>query len=125
MYRSIGIDAEPNAHLPEDTVELVASDSDFSLLAAFTSTWPAVAWDRLVFSAKESIFKAWFPLTGHWLDFGECSLSIDAAAATFAGRLHLAGDPRSQFGIETIEGRWGVSGSRLLTAVALPVGSNQ
>jgi 4'-phosphopantetheinyl transferase EntD len=25
-------------------------------------------WDRLLFSAKEAVYKAWFPLVGEWLD---------------------------------------------------------
>jgi len=28
---------------------------------------PGPSWDRLLFSAKESVYKAWFPLTGRWL----------------------------------------------------------
>lgn len=121
-YRSIGIDVETNTYLPANTLELAANTSEISAVALLGSAWPAIAWDRLLFSAKEAIFKAWFPLTGQWLDFGECTLSIDVANATFTGRLHLEDDPMSQFGIESIEGRWGVGDSRLLTAVALPEG---
>jgi 4'-phosphopantetheinyl transferase EntD len=28
---------------------------------------PGPRWDLLLFSAKESVYKAWFPLTGRWL----------------------------------------------------------
>ena len=28
-----------------------------------------VCWDRLLFSAKEAVYKAWFPLAGRWLGF--------------------------------------------------------
>ena len=51
-----------------------------------------VHWDRVLFSAKESIYKAWFPLTGRWLGFEEASLSIDPAAGTFAARLHVTAE---------------------------------
>lgn len=119
--RGIGIDVEPNRELPGSTLDLAAGDSETADLSSLNAAWPMVAWDRLLFSAKEAIFKAWFPATGHWLDFRECELSIDAAAGTFTGRLRLARGLGRQFGVETIEGRWGLSGPRILTAVALPV----
>ena len=43
---------------------------------------PTCAWDKILFSAKESVYKAWFPLTGRWLGFE------DAELAPAAGR-HL------------------------------------
>lgn len=119
LCRSIGIDVEPNARLPQDTLSLAATEFEVHTLRSLALTWPTVAWDRLLFSAKEAIFKAWFPVTGHWLDFTECTLSIDVKAATFRGRLHLEDDPRSRFDIEAVDGRWGIEEERLLTAVAL------
>ncbi len=35
---------------------------------------PEVSWDRLLFSAKESVYKTWFPLTGRWLGFEDAEL---------------------------------------------------
>lgn len=119
LCRSTGIDVEPNARLPQDALSLVATEFEVQTLRSLASTWPTVAWDRLLFSAKEAVFKAWFPITGNWLDFTDCTLSIDVEAATFHGRLHLEGDPRSRFDIEAVDGRWGIEEERLLTAVAL------
>jgi 4'-phosphopantetheinyl transferase EntD len=31
-------------------------------------------WDRLLFSAKESVYKAWYSLAHQWLDFSECTI---------------------------------------------------
>lgn len=120
LYRSLGIDAEANVPLPQSTFELIANPCEVSDVESLGSAWPRVAWDRLLFSAKEAVFKAWFPATGCWLDFSECTLSINAETSTFTARLHLDNDPRAQFGIEIIRGRWGVSRSHLLTAVSLP-----
>ena len=44
-------------------------------------------WDRLLFSAKEAIYKAWYPLTGRWLGFEDASLLFDPSSGTFEGRI--------------------------------------
>lgn len=121
QYRSLGIDVEPNIGLSTEALALAADVPERLALASLASSWPAIAWDRLLFSAKESIFKAWFPMTGHWLSFEECTLSIDPVTARFTGRLHPDGGQRSDFGIDVIEGRWGISGRRLLTVVVVPL----
>ena len=36
-----------------------------------------IHWDRLIFSAKESVYKAWYPLARRWLGFEEAAVSID------------------------------------------------
>ena len=75
-------------------------------------------WDRLLFSAKESVYKAWFPLAARWLGFEDVSVEIDARAGAFAARILLpvpvAGDglPREFFG------RWRVGEGLMLTAIA-------
>ncbi|WP_249933915.1 4'-phosphopantetheinyl transferase superfamily protein, partial [Kocuria sp. 2SI] len=111
----MGIDVEPNDGLPNGTLELIASPVEISGLRALDSLWPKVAWDRLLFSAKEAIFKAWFPMTGHWLNYHECTLTIESDTATFTGRLHLDSSIRAHFGIDMVEGRWGISKGRGLT----------
>lgn len=118
--RSVGIDVEHNRALPAGALALAAAAPERSALASLASSGLIIAWDRLLFSAKEAIFKAWFPITGTWLDFTECTVSIDAPAARFRGVLHTERDTHSEYGITAIEGRWGLMGSRLLTAVAMP-----
>jgi 4'-phosphopantetheinyl transferase EntD len=34
--------------------------------------------DRLLFSAKEAVYKAWLPLVGEWLDHQEAEIVIDS-----------------------------------------------
>lgn len=123
--RAVGIDVEPNDGLPNGTLELIASPVEISGLRALDSLWPKVAWDRLLFSAKEAIFKAWFPMTGHWLNYHECTLTIESDTATFTGRLHLDSSIRAHFGIDMVEGRWGISKGRLLSAVVVPTRADQ
>jgi enterobactin synthetase component D / holo-[acyl-carrier protein] synthase len=64
--RTVGLDAEPNGPLPEGVREAIATPTELDWLAERDGDGSGVCWDRLIFSAKESIYKAWFPLTHLW-----------------------------------------------------------
>ncbi len=91
---AVGIDAEPHGPLPEGVLESVIADGDAETLRRVTRGDPATHWDRLLFSAKESVYKAWFPLTGRWLGFEDARLEIDPGAGTFTAHLLVPGDRR-------------------------------
>jgi 4'-phosphopantetheinyl transferase EntD len=75
-----------------------------------------VHWDRLIFSAKESVYKAWFPLTRRFLDFPEAALAIDPAGGAFQARLLI--DPPA--GVPAVfHGRFVVSDGLVVTAIAV------
>ena len=46
-----------------------------------------MCWDRLLFSAKEAVYKAWFPLAHQWLDFRQADVTIAPRGGTFTARL--------------------------------------
>ncbi|MBB1572483.1 MAG: 4'-phosphopantetheinyl transferase superfamily protein [Propionibacterium sp.] len=56
---AIGIDAEINEPLPVEVADLIISENEAQALRYLASSEPYVAWDRLLFSIKESIFKTW------------------------------------------------------------------
>ncbi|MFJ8887731.1 4'-phosphopantetheinyl transferase [Streptomyces sp. NPDC102402] len=121
--RAVGIDAEPHEPLPSEVWEMIALPSERERLSERTDE-KAVHWDRLLFSAKESVFKTWFPLTRIELDFDEADISFrrspgPAVEGTFRADLSLTvpGMPQSY------EGRWLVDGGFAVTAIALPVPS--
>ena len=58
---SLGIDAEPHAALPGGVLDSVALPSEQAQLAELRRTAGGVCWDRLLFSGKESVYKAWYP----------------------------------------------------------------
>lgn len=105
----LGVDAEPNAPLPPGVLELVASEDERRGLARQALRSPFVAWDRMLFSAKEAVYKAWFPVTGTWLGFEEARVAFDGP--------HFTADLRGAD--VTLTGRWGTSGGLLATSVAL------
>jgi 4'-phosphopantetheinyl transferase EntD len=113
---TIGIDAEPHRALPEGALVAVATDADLAHLAVLTAAQPRVCWDRLLFCAKEAVFKAWFPLARRWLDFADASIQFDPAAATFAARLLVEAQPTDCW--SGFAGRWLVRDGLVITAIA-------
>ncbi|MEV0902720.1 4'-phosphopantetheinyl transferase superfamily protein [Actinoplanes sp. NPDC049802] len=114
----LGIDAEPHGPLPVGVAESVTTAGEMEMLRALRFADPATHWDRLLFSAKESIYKAWFPLTGRELEFEDARLTIDPAAATFTGRITVDdADPA----LKVMTGRYLIGGGLVVTAVLVPV----
>jgi 4'-phosphopantetheinyl transferase EntD len=106
---SIGIDAEPHAALPEGVLHSVSLPEERSWLASAPAH---VHWDRVLFSAKESVFKAWFPLTGRFLGFEQALLHFEPLESSFhASILH----ERREF-----SGRYLIANGLVLTAVVVP-----
>ncbi|WP_055525460.1 4'-phosphopantetheinyl transferase family protein [Streptomyces graminilatus] len=128
---SIGIDAEPHQPLPEGVLDSVALPTELAHLRALTAAGPgaggpAVHWDRLLFSAKEAVYKAWFPLTGKWLDFSEADIAFTATGpgphpyGTFRARLLVPGPVVDGREVGHFDGRWTVRHGLLATAVSVP-----
>jgi 4'-phosphopantetheinyl transferase EntD len=119
---AIGLDAEPNEPIPADVLRLIADVGERTWVADLQATAPGVSWDRLLFSAKESVYKAWFPLTSQWLNFTQASLTVDPAARTFAARLLVTGTAPDGRPLTGFTGRWLARDGLVLTAITVPCG---
>jgi 4'-phosphopantetheinyl transferase EntD len=117
---SIGIDAEPHGPLPEGVLEAIARPEEHGRLAELAAGAPGVHWDRLLFSMKESVYKAWFPLTGSWLDFDEASITVEPSAGAFTAVLQVPGPVLGGRELTTFTGRFSTSDTLVLTAIAVP-----
>jgi 4'-phosphopantetheinyl transferase EntD len=116
---TVGIDAEVNAMLPEGVQSEIALPDELLWLRKLKRETPAVHWDRLLFSAKESVYKAWFPLTERWLGFEEAAVAVDPSAGTFSARLLVSGPVLDGRRLTAFSGRWLVRDGLILTAIAL------
>ena len=114
---AIGIDAELNAALPDGVLRMVAREEEREWIHARTGD--TISWDRLLFSAKESVYKAWFPLTHRWLDFDAVSVRFDPEAAIFHATLLTDGPIVDSRVIAGFDGRYLAHGPYLLTSVAV------
>ncbi|MEU7425639.1 4'-phosphopantetheinyl transferase superfamily protein [Streptomyces sp. NPDC040750] len=112
---SVGIDAEPNAPLPEGILEEISLGPERRQAAALLSARPEIAWDRLLFSAKESVFKAWYPVTGLELGFHQALITFDPVGEFRARLLTGAGGADAPRGFT---GRFAVEDGILATAIA-------
>ncbi|MEE1753769.1 4'-phosphopantetheinyl transferase family protein [Streptomyces sp. SP18CS02] len=116
----LGIDAEPDAPLPEGVLEAIALPDEQRLVRKLRDTVPEVHWDRLLFSTKEAVYKSWYPFTGQRLEFEDADISFDLDTRAFTARIRLpyrppAGGPA----IDRLEGRWLASKGLLVTAIAV------
>ena len=107
---AIGIDAEPARPLPAGLIESVAAPAERWPLAELRLAHPELPWELLLFCAKEAVYKAWFPLTGHRLGFAGVLVEFAAAGAFTAQVTGAAG----------VTGRWLVRDGLALTAATVP-----
>jgi 4'-phosphopantetheinyl transferase EntD len=122
---SLGIDAEEHAALPEGVFDSISLPPERDRHRDLGAARPAVHWDRLLFSAKESVYKAWFPLTRAWLDFSEADIDLvpapgDGTRGRFRARLLVPGPVVGGARLSGFQGRWLVEDGLVLTVVTVP-----
>ncbi|WP_369172990.1 4'-phosphopantetheinyl transferase [Streptomyces sp. R28] len=119
---SVGIDAEPNLPLPDGVLEAVALPEEQVTIKELLGDVPEVRWDKALFSAKESVYKTWYPLTRRPLEFEDAVIDFDPVGGTFSARL-LSHVRSAQDFPREITGRWITGNGLVVTAIALSVAS--
>ena len=87
---SLGIDAEVDQPLPARLVDRIALPEERERLARLNDCGVSV--DRLLFCVKETVYKAWYPITGRFLDFPEASVMLHPDG-TFTAEVRLTRRP--------------------------------
>lgn len=109
---ALGIDAEPDEPLPQGVLRRVALEAEQEWIAAWKPGAATVGHiDRLLFSAKESIYKAWYPVAGTWLGFDDALVRVDIETSTFEAEILVDGPLRS------LTGRFATHEGILTTAI--------
>lgn len=111
----LGIDAEPHAPLSPDVLEMVASPAERAHLATLAGGRPWVHWGRVLFCAKEAVFKAWYPLAHTELDFLEAEVAFQVDGDGCFGGVTAAVRRPGPFAAVT--GRWRVADGVIAIAV--------
>jgi 4'-phosphopantetheinyl transferase EntD len=93
-------------------LERIAVAQERAWLPELAAAVPGLSWDRLLFCAKESVYKAWFGATGRHLAFAGVRVEL-AEAGRFAAHVDSTA--------ARIDGRWLVRDGLALTAVTVPV----
>lgn len=115
--RGIGIDAEVRAPLPPEVIRLVLTTVE----QRWADREPDATLATALFSAKEAVFKCWFPSTGRWLDYQDAELDLDPSSGTFGVRL-LPSAPEPPEGL-LLSGRFATSATHLFAVATAAVNS--
>jgi 4'-phosphopantetheinyl transferase EntD len=120
---TVGIDAEPHEPLPDGVHETIALATEQQRELELRRASPEIHWDRLLFSAKESVYKAWFPLTHRWLGFEQADIVLHSNGSFTAGLLISATEPALATGSTAapmaFSGRWLVADGLVVTAITV------
>jgi len=80
-FVSIGIDIEIAEPLTSSLMKRIALPEEIEMMADWDTNVP---WGKLLFSAKEAFYKAWFPMTKTRLEFQEVSVTLSPLTGDFS-----------------------------------------
>ena len=112
----LGIDLEIDAPLPDGDDRMILTDGE---RAHIRDLAPDAAWDTVIFSAKESVYKGWFPIEHRWLGFEDVEVRFDGAGA-FAATFTSVGPTVHGITVPSFAGRFDVIDGVIMTAVCVP-----
>jgi enterobactin synthetase component D / holo-[acyl-carrier protein] synthase len=110
-YSGLGLDIERRGSVTSEIHQIV-----FTVAERSAQIGPDLG--ALLFSAKESVYKAVFPQLRRWIDFSEVTISIDAANAKFHARAS-AGSADLML-LESGEGLFAMQDDAVVTLFYLP-----
>jgi 4'-phosphopantetheinyl transferase EntD len=119
LVASVGLDAEPTAPLPAELWSRVLDPQEQR--DARAAAQPGV-WARLIFSAKEAVYKALYPLCGRFLDFADVHLDLGPQPGLLQAQ--LVGAARSLSSPHPLTVRFTMDDALLVTAVLVPAGGS-
>ncbi|UYV38727.1 4'-phosphopantetheinyl transferase superfamily protein [Rhodobacteraceae bacterium D3-12] len=84
-WRSLSVDVEPLEDLPRDLWDSVMGAQERARLAELPEAARGRC-GRLIFSAKEAVYKLQYPITAEWMEFSDLDVVVDAQEAGFDAR---------------------------------------
>jgi 4'-phosphopantetheinyl transferase EntD len=139
---ALGIDAEPAGPVPPRFLDRIATATEVRDLARLTGQADGLPWGRILFSAKEAVYKAWFPLAGVAVAPRAVVVRVEPPTrASRSGRGRASGrftghvSPPSEHadpggtglpgGGQEVTGRWAVRGGLVVAAVVVVAGPHR
>jgi 4'-phosphopantetheinyl transferase EntD len=120
-FAGVGLDAERDAPLSSRAVARICGESELAALAALPGR-TREHWGAVLFSAKETLYKAYFPITGVFIGFRDAEIALapeSATAGRFSARLVRADAPDA-VGRREFAGRYASDGERVVTGLVIP-----
>jgi 4'-phosphopantetheinyl transferase EntD len=120
-FASLGLDAEGAEDLPIDLLDHVCSPAERSAFPG--PARGATSWGKVAFSAKEAIYKAYYPLAQAFLDFRDVELQLSSAGPSAAqGRFRVAAVSPQRARADLLIGRcgfWFFDAGRVFAGVSI------
>ena len=111
---ALGIDAEREHAVTADLLATICTPRERSSIARLGGD--ARAWATLVYSAKESTYKAYFPAARFVLEFHDVEIEVEVKQGSFTATIVGARAP-SLFGERNLRGRFAFGDGYVFTAV--------
>jgi 4'-phosphopantetheinyl transferase EntD len=124
-FAGVGLDAERDEALSERAAARICSVGELERLRALEGR-SAEQWAAVVFSAKETLYKAYFPLTGFFIGFRDATVALFPEAddrGRFEARL-VRRDAPDAAGWRRFEGRYASDGVRVVTGLVILLASH-
>lgn len=86
QVHTLGLDLEEDTPLGRDLEPMVVTPEERAWLDNLSEGERGRA-GKLIFSAKESVFKCWFPVEEQWLDFQDAAVVADPEMGTWSARI--------------------------------------
>lgn len=116
-FAGLGIDAEPSDPLDPKLIAMVSTPDEIEWVRRHEPP-PHGDWHKLIFSAKESVYKCIFPLVGRVLGHQEVEIRFDPSSQRFDVRLTFESDGVSSR-FQALRGRYAVGPEYSVTGVSL------
>jgi 4'-phosphopantetheinyl transferase EntD len=119
----LGLDVERSGRVTEALLPRVCTPAEREAIAQLSRSEGegATDWRTIVFSAKESTYKCYHPLTGAGLGFHDVEIELDPRGGRFSARL-LRADAPSAHGARAFPGRFASRGGLVSTGITLTAG---
>lgn len=113
---SLGVDVEKDAGLDPDLLALVCDDRETETCFADPAENP-YRLAKVIFSAKESVYKCLYPILRTMLEFHDVHIRLDIRRQVFEAMARSSSRPRFQVG--TCEGKFLYAGGYIYTSCIL------
>jgi 4'-phosphopantetheinyl transferase EntD len=114
---SVGLDVETGEPLSGDLLPLVVTASESTQLGMLPQR-DGLDWPKLLFSAKEALYKCYYPLARSFLDFQDVEVLFATDRDAFSARI-VRPDAPSCAGYRELRGRFLVESNHVFTGVAV------
>ena len=120
--QSIGIDAEPYTFLPEGVMDSISLPAERFIISSMHNSH-LLFWDKILFSAKEATYKAWYLIMKQCLEFKDIYIKFfvdnSITNGTFKSQITTNSNLKTNLYMLTLNGCWSVLNSTIITVVIL------